>query len=302
MPRYYDTATIINTLSNETFSLTKAEFNEWMVSLTPKKLVNYTIKIKHSTYKYEIRNMQVPSNHNIPKLLMLKVYDTEANALLGIWQYYNANEMYNKFGENEYFVHPKTKYQFILNGFDVTPTFARKTRHMYRFISNQKPNSRSYSFSMFFDTTYARRIAKIGVVDAEKGENTEFKCVFCGETYKSQNSRHHTFGVRAKVNDKGESQYCCTKCFKNYVVTAHSLWMSMLIPCEDKYEDIPHASKEEYLDYLKSLSIEDWNAIIEKENLKETIPQTLSLILSTKDLNEEIYKEEEKRKAKRTKQ
>jgi hypothetical protein len=184
-----------------------------------------------------------------------------------------------------------------MNGVDVTAAYDYKTRSAYSCGYDSYTKARHTSYSIVFDKTHEDRVSKIGIVPCEHGEKTKFKCCFCGETFTSPNARHYNGGVRPEFDEEGNPNYCCTKCFKHYVVTTYVFRLQGIFDDRPDYKHIPRGFPDKYNAYLQTLSIEKLDELIEKEDLRKMIPSGLSTMDTMLTFSQKEREKREMRKA-----
>lgn len=310
-PRFCDNISVRNTKTNDLLELSAQDFVEWKKTVAVETMSDFVITANHPIhrlngddfidvveYTYEIREMPAPSNRNKANLCLLEVYNKKNNQLLERNYYEEFQYMHNcaraAFYKN---YEAKRSCRIVMNGVDVTAAYDYKTRSAYSCGYDAYTKARHTSYSIVFDKTHEDRVSKIGIVPRERGEKTEFKCCFCGETFTSPNARHYNGGVRPEFDEEGNPNYCCTKCFKHYVVTTYIFRLQGVLDDRSDYKHIPRGIPDKYNAYLQTLSVEELDELIEKENLRKMIPSGLSTMDTMITFSQKEREKREWRKA-----
>ena len=310
-PRFYDNVSVRNSMTNAQFVLSAQEFTDWKKTVELKAMPDFVITARSHAhglngvdytdvieYTYEIREMAAPSIRNKAKLCLLEIYNKKSNQLLER-KYLEEFRYMDNWARSSFYTNYKAKRscKIVMNGVDVTAAYDFRTRSAYSCGYSAYTKARHTSYDIVFDKTHADRIAKVGIVPHEHGERTEFKCCFCGETFSSPNARHYNNGVRPAFDEDGNPNYCCTKCFKNYVVTTYVFRLQGIFDDRPDYKHIPRDFPDEYSAYLQTLSMEELDALIEKEDLRKMIPSGLSTMDTMVTFAQKERQKRENRKA-----
>ncbi len=310
-PRFCDNISVRNTKTNDLLVLTAQDFVEWkknvaietvsdfvITSNSPVHRLNGDDYIDVVEYTYEIREMPAPSNRNKANLCLLEVYNTKNNQLLER-KYFEEFQHMDNWARSAFHTsyEAKRNCRIVMNGVDVTAAYDYKTRSAYSRGYDAYTKARHTSYSIVFDKMHEDRVSRIGIVPREHGENTEFKCCFCGKTFTSPNARHYNGGVRPEFDEEGNPNYCCTKCFKHYVVTTYVFRLQGVFDDRPDYKHIPRGFPDKYNAYLQTLSIEELDELIKKEGLLKMIPSGLSTMDTMITFSQKEHKKREMRKA-----
>lgn len=289
-PRFCDSISVRNSNTKAQLMLSVREFADWKKTVELEAIPDFIITASSHThglngvdytdvieYTYEIREMPAPSNRNKANLCLLEIYNKKNNQLLERKYLEEFRYMDNR-ARSSFYMNYKAKRdcRIVMNGVDVTAAYDFKTRSAYSRGYDAYTKARHTSYSIVYDKTHNDRVSKVGIVPHERGEKTEFKCCFCGETFTSPNARHYNGGVRTEFDEDGNPNYCCTKCFKHYVVTTYVFRLQGAFDDRPDYKHIPRDFPDEYSAYLQTMSIEELDALIEKEDLRKMIPSGLS--------------------------
>lgn len=289
-PRFYDNISVRNSMTNAQLVLSAQEFADWKKTVELKDMSDFIITANSHAhglngidytdvieYTYEVREMPTPSNRNKANLCLLEIYNKKNNELLER-KYLEEFQYMDNWARSSFYQNYKAKRscRIVMNGVDVTAAYDFKTRSAYSCGYSAYTKARHTSYDIVFDKTHADRIAKVGIVPHKHGERTEFKCCFCGETFSSPNARHYNNGVRPAFDENGNPNYCCTKCFKHYVVTTYVFRLQVIFDDRSEYKHIPRDTPDKYNAYLQTMSIEELDALIEKEDLRKMIPSGMS--------------------------
>ncbi len=289
-PRGHAKMAIRNTATGEQAELSASEFIAWKKTVELTEMSDYIITVNNyafgmngdtytdvSEYTYEVREMPAPCNRNKANLCLLEVYNKNDELLER--KYLKGFQYMNYFAQLSFYENDKAKRscRIVMNGVDVTAAYDFKTRSAYSCGYRAYTKARHTCYDIVFDKTHAKRITKAGIVPHKHGEKTEFKCCFCGETFSSPNARHYNNGVRPKFDEDGNPNYCCTKCFKHYVITTYVFRLQGVLDFRPDYEHIPRDYPDKYNAYLQAMSLDELDALIKKEGLRKLIPSGLSL-------------------------
>ena len=125
---------------------------------------------------------------------------------------------------------------------------------------------------------YKSVIPKLGLVDTSKDANPEFTCCFCEKTFSGKRNKHSAGATRPKTNDEGTPNYCCSSCFKKYVVPmigyAYKLRLVRGLP---GYEDVPRDEKEIFAS-IQKMSLREIKDTIKREDIAELVLPTLEML------------------------
>lgn len=228
-------------------------------------------------YTFCVQQMNVPTQRKKAKLLVLEIYNRKTAEVVISKAFVGFNEL-DKFA-NEYYRsdYERRKYDYYINGVNMNGYFHYLTRGAYEVTYTPSADT-SAGIRITINKTYKSVIPKLGLVSSNKDENPEFTCCFCERTFSGKRNKHSAGTIRPKTNAEGIPNYCCTCCFKKYVVPMIAYINKLtFLRGFPGYEDVPSDSKE-ICAAIQKMSLGEMQDIIKREHIDELVLPTLEMM------------------------
>lgn len=229
------------------------------------------------TTEYTFGTRQVPIHRNRAKLFVLEIYNRKTSDIVISETFVDIKALDTFAYEYYRSDYEGRKYDYYINGVNMNGYFHYLTRGAYD-VAYKTSLATSSGVKITIDKTYKSVIPKLGLVSSNKDENPEFACCFCEKTFSGKRNKHSVGGTRPKTNAEGIPNYCCTGCFKKYVVPmiayAYKLRFVRGLP---GYEDVPRDEKEIFAS-IQKMSPREMQDIIKRENIAELMLPILEML------------------------
>lgn len=275
--------------SNEEIKYDCTNYETLISSLNESNIADYSLITQYergfagdsgictTEYTFCTQQMNVPTQRKRAKLLILEIYNRKTKEIVISEAFVDINEL-DKFAYEYYRSdYEGRKYDYYINGVNMNGYFHYLTRGAYD-VAYMTSTATSAGAKITIDKTYKSIIPKLGLVDTSKDANPEFTCCFCERSYSGKRNKHSAGATRPKTNDEGIPNYCCSSCFKKYVVPmigyAYKLRLVRGLP---GYEDVPRDEKEIFAS-IQKMSLREIKDTIKREDIAELVLPTLEML------------------------
>lgn len=233
-------------------------------------------------YTFCVQEIKVPTQRNKAKLLVLEIYNRKTAEVVINKAFVGFKELDKLAYEYYQSDYEGRKYDYYINGFNMNGYFNYLTRDAYK-VSYWPSYDTSASIRITIDKTYKSVIPKLGLVSSKKDEHSEFTCCFCERTFSGKRNKHSVGAIRPKTNAEGIPNYCCTCCFKKYVVPMIAYVNKLnFVRGFPGYEDVP-SDINEIFPSIQKMSLREMQDIIKREHIDELVLPTLQMLAAEEE-------------------